>query len=108
MISETEAKIETHEHDFSRYDDKSDSVKMPAMETFRNPRNYYGHAVLQLSTWTGNEDRAPRTCFAVRKTGRARMEPRANALLNRIDERKLRTPSSLQLDGSPTPRAMEP
>lgn len=68
MIAETGAKIETHEHDFSRYDQKSDTITMPAVETFRNPRDYYGHAVLQLSTWTGNEDRAPRTCFAERNT----------------------------------------
>lgn len=68
MIAETGAKIETHEHDFSRYDEKSDSIKMPPSKTFRNLRDCYGHAVLQLTTWTGNKDRAPRACFAGRNT----------------------------------------
>ena len=68
MLSETGAKIETHEHDFSRFDAKDDSIKMPPRENFQNPRNYYGHAVLQLTTWTGNQDRAPRACFAGRNT----------------------------------------
>ena len=62
MIASTGAKIETHEHDYSVYEEKHDTIKMPSVNSFRKPRDYYGHAVLQLTTWTGNKDRAPRLC----------------------------------------------
>ncbi len=62
LIANIGAKIETHEHDYSKYDQERDTIKMPSVDRFRNARDYYGHAILQLSTWTGNQDRAPRLC----------------------------------------------
>lgn len=62
MIANTGVNIETHEHDYSLYEEKQDTIKMPAVDRFRNPRDYYSHTVVELSSWTGNKSRVDRIC----------------------------------------------
>ena len=67
MIRNTGARIETHDHDYSTFDDKSDTIVLPHQDKFKSPQDFYTHVVAELTSWTGHEKRFNRDSHHFRK-----------------------------------------